>query len=89
MSLERAGATVAMEAVDALPMPAGAPMPTMETMMADAEVRPNVLTLPEGMREAVAARRGAEHCFAAGLDPSATALVVVDMQNAFMMDGAG
>ena len=41
------------------------------------------------MREAVAARRGAEHCFAAGLDPSTTALVVVDMQNAFMMDGAG
>jgi len=36
----------------------------------------------------VVARRGSEHCFA-DLDPAKTALVVVDLRNAFMMDGVG
>ena len=34
------------------------------------------------------ARRGQEHCFAE-FDPAKTALVVVDMQNAFMLPGVG
>jgi ureidoacrylate peracid hydrolase len=38
--------------------------------------------------ERVVARRGTEHCFA-DLDPAKTALVVVDMQNAFMLEGVG
>jgi ureidoacrylate peracid hydrolase len=46
------------------------------------------LAIPQSVTDRVVARRGSEHCFA-DLDPAKTALVVVDMQNAFMMDGVG
>jgi ureidoacrylate peracid hydrolase len=46
------------------------------------------LAIPQSIVDRVIARRGVEHCFA-DLDPAKTALVVVDMQNAFMLDGVG
>jgi hypothetical protein len=73
-----------------LKLPTGvSALPSMEEMMADPAARPNTLTLPAGVRETVAARRGAKHCFAATLDPSTTALLVVDMQHCFLTDSAG
>ena len=42
-------------------------------------------TIPDWIVERVIARRGVEHCFA-GLDPRRTALVVIDLQHAFMND---
>lgn len=44
------------------------------------------LSIPQSVTDRVIERRGREHCFAE-LDPAKTALVVVDMQNAFMMPG--
>jgi len=46
------------------------------------------LSIPQSVTDRVIERRGREHCFAE-LDPARTALVVVDMQNAFMMPGVG
>jgi len=46
------------------------------------------LSIPQSVTDRVIERRGAAHCFAE-LDPAKTALVVVDMQNAFMMPGVG
>jgi ureidoacrylate peracid hydrolase len=48
----------------------------------------NGATIPEAIVERVIARRGVEHCFA-DLDPARTALVVIDLQHAFMTDGVG
>jgi ureidoacrylate peracid hydrolase len=48
----------------------------------------NGTTIPEEIVRRVVARRGAEHCFAE-LDPSRTALVVIDLQHAFMDDAVG
>ena len=45
-------------------------------------------TIPDRIVERVIARRGAEHCFA-DLDPARTALVVIDLQHAFMNDAVG
>lgn len=45
-------------------------------------------TIPDAIVERVIARRGAEHCFA-DLDPARTALVVIDLQHAFMTNGVG
>jgi len=45
-------------------------------------------TIPDFIVERVIARRGAEHCFA-DLDPARTALVVIDLQHAFMNDEVG
>jgi ureidoacrylate peracid hydrolase len=45
-------------------------------------------TIPDEVVARVVARRGSEHPFAA-LDPAKTALVVVDMQNAFMDEAVG
>jgi ureidoacrylate peracid hydrolase len=42
-------------------------------------------TIPDFVVQRVIARRGAEHCFA-DLDPARTALVVIDLQHAFMND---
>lgn len=42
-------------------------------------------TIPDSVVQRVVARRGAEHCFA-DLDPARTALVVIDLQHAFMDD---
>jgi ureidoacrylate peracid hydrolase len=42
-------------------------------------------TIPDTIVELVIARRGVEHCFA-DLDPTRTALVVIDLQHAFMND---
>jgi ureidoacrylate peracid hydrolase len=42
--------------------------------------------IPAHVIESVIARRGAEHVYA-GLDPARTALIVVDLQNGFMMPG--
>ncbi len=46
------------------------------------------VTLPQSVVDRVRAKRGTEHIFAA-LDGARTALVVVDMQNAFMDDAVG
>jgi ureidoacrylate peracid hydrolase len=48
----------------------------------------NGATIPEEIVRRVVARRGAEHCVAE-LDPSRTALVVIDLQHAFMDDAVG
>ena len=45
-------------------------------------------TIPDAIVQRVVERRGAEHCFA-GLDPTRTALVVIDLQHAFMNDTIG
>jgi ureidoacrylate peracid hydrolase len=44
------------------------------------------LSIPQSVIDRVVARRGREHVYE-DLDPSKTALVVVDLQNAFMMPG--
>lgn len=46
----------------------------------------NVVSIPDRIVESVVARRGTAHPHA-DLDPARTALVVVDLQNGFMMDG--
>jgi ureidoacrylate peracid hydrolase len=48
----------------------------------------NGATIPDAVVERVIARRGVEHCFA-DLDPARTALIVVDLQHAFMNDDVG
>jgi ureidoacrylate peracid hydrolase len=48
----------------------------------------NGATIPDSIVERVVARRGGEHCFA-DLDPLRTALVVIDLQHAFMNDAVG
>jgi ureidoacrylate peracid hydrolase len=45
-------------------------------------------TLPDDVVRRVTERRGTAHCFA-DLDPRRTALVVVDLQHAFMNDAVG
>ena len=45
-------------------------------------------TIPDSIVQRVVARRGAEHCFA-DLDPVRTALVVIDLQHAFMDETVG
>jgi len=45
-------------------------------------------TIPDFIVERVVARRGAEHCFA-DLNPARTALVVIDLQHAFMNEAVG
>ena len=45
-------------------------------------------TIPDHVVERVTARRGTQHCFA-DLDPARTALVVIDLQHAFMNDEIG
>ena len=42
------------------------------------------ISIPQSVIERVIARRGREHVFD-NLDPKRTALIVVDMQNAFML----
>ncbi len=42
--------------------------------------------IPQHIVDTVVARRGAEHVYA-NLDPARTALIVVDLQNGFMMEG--
>lgn len=44
------------------------------------------VSIPQSVIDRVVARRGKEHVYEA-LDPAKTALVVVDMQNAFLMPG--
>jgi ureidoacrylate peracid hydrolase len=48
----------------------------------------NGTVIPEDIVRRVVERRGDEHCFAA-LDPARTALVVIDLQRAFMDDTVG
>lgn len=48
----------------------------------------NGATIPDEVVRRVIERRGGEHCFAA-LDPAKTALVVIDLQHAFMNDAVG
>src|SRR5437870_12962603 len=48
----------------------------------------NGTTIPDFVVERVVERRGGEHCFAE-LDPARTALVVIDLQHAFMNDAVG
>ncbi len=48
----------------------------------------NGVTIPQSIIDRVVARRGTEHPFA-NLDPARTALVVIDMQNAYMDAAAG
>jgi ureidoacrylate peracid hydrolase len=51
-------------------------------------MRLNGATIPDTIVERVVARRGSEHSFA-DLDPRRTALVVIDLQRAFMDDRVG
>jgi ureidoacrylate peracid hydrolase len=51
-----------------------------------AEVEMHKLSIPQSVVDRAIARRGREHIYD-DLDPARTALVVVDMQNAFMMPG--
>lgn len=48
----------------------------------------NGAAIPDQIVERVIARRGGEHCFA-DLDPARTALVVIDLQHAFMTEAVG
>ena len=48
----------------------------------------NGVTIPEAIMQRVIERRGIEHSFA-DLDPLHTALVVIDLQHAFMNDAVG
>ncbi len=48
----------------------------------------NGAVIPDEIVRRVVARRGSEHCFA-DLDPARTALVVIDLQHAFMNDAVG
>jgi len=48
----------------------------------------NGATIPDEIIARVVERRGREHCFAE-LDPNKTALVVIDLQHAFMNDAVG
>jgi ureidoacrylate peracid hydrolase len=48
----------------------------------------HTFTIPKDVEERVIQRRGRLHAYEA-LDPARTALVVVDMQNAFVKEGAG
>lgn len=45
-------------------------------------------TIPQEIVERVVARRGGAHCFA-DIEPTKTALVVIDLQNAFMDEAVG
>ena len=45
-------------------------------------------TMPQWAIDRVIARRGSEHPNA-DMDPARTALVVIDLQNAFMLEGVG
>jgi len=51
-------------------------------------MRLNGATIPDAIVERVIARRGCEHCYA-DLDPTRTALVVIDLQHAFLNDAVG
>lgn len=44
------------------------------------------LSIPQSVIDGVIAKRGREHVFE-DIEPTKTALVVVDMQNAFMLPG--
>jgi ureidoacrylate peracid hydrolase len=46
------------------------------------------VAIPQSVIDRVVARRGKPHVYT-GLDPAKTALIVVDMQNAFMLTGVG
>ncbi|HUZ71515.1 MAG TPA: isochorismatase family cysteine hydrolase [Stellaceae bacterium] len=46
------------------------------------------VSIPPSVVDRIIARRGKPHCFD-DLDPRRTALVVIDMQNAFMLPGVG
>jgi ureidoacrylate peracid hydrolase len=48
----------------------------------------NGATIPDNIVQRVVRWRGGEHCFA-DLDPAKTALVVIDLQHAFMDDAVG
>ncbi len=48
----------------------------------------HTFTIPKDVEERVIQRRGRLHAYEA-LDPARTALVVIDMQNAFVKEGAG
>jgi ureidoacrylate peracid hydrolase len=48
----------------------------------------NGAVIPDEIVSRVVQRRGSEHCFAV-LDPARTALVVIDLQHAFMNDAVG
>jgi ureidoacrylate peracid hydrolase len=48
----------------------------------------NGATIPDDVVQRVVERRGSAHCYA-DLDPARTALVVVDLQHAFMNDAVG
>jgi len=48
----------------------------------------NGAIIPDGIVRRVIERRGSEHCFAE-LDPARTALVVIDLQHAFMNEAVG
>jgi ureidoacrylate peracid hydrolase len=62
-------------------------------MVADGRLRSIAMnlkgaTIPDAIVERVIERRGGEHCFD-DLDPAKTALVVIDLQHAFMNEAVG
>src|SRR5690348_15937051 len=54
----------------------------------EAAVKLKGTTIPDFIVQRVVARRGSEHCFA-DLEPARTALVVIDLQHAFMNESVG
>jgi ureidoacrylate peracid hydrolase len=54
----------------------------------EAAMKLNGATIPDDIVRRVVARRGCEHCYAE-LDPAKTALVVIDLQHAFMDEAVG
>src|SRR5215472_5509953 len=64
--------------------PVAVPRPHPE----EEQMKLNGATIPDEIVRRVVERRGTEHCFAE-LDPKRTALVVIDLQHAFMNDAVG
>src|ERR1700741_2126379 len=58
----------------------------MEPLLARGACAMHAISIPQSVIDRVIARRGREHIYD-DLVPEKTALVVVDMQNAFMMPG--
>ena len=68
------------------PLPIADDPPPKSPARSDKELLMHKIAIPQSVVDRVIARRGREHIHD-DLDPARTALVVVDMQNAFMMPG--
>src|SRR5437016_10469444 len=61
---------------------------SLDNAAEEAIMKLNGATIPDDVAQRVVERRGREHCFA-DLNPAMTALVVIDLQHAFMNDAVG